>query len=164
MRCSRLWLPASPYLLRPCSRAAYSLSQPVVLLAWLHVYQPNKLASATAPCVALGSGFLLRPTSSILGLVPPASVQSWGGARDGGKRRAAWQASWRSRWLRIFGNRSCVALPPASMQSSRSPQDLLGNCSCIALPPASLQSDAGDDVHGSTNVAGGRMPGATILT
>ena len=44
--------------------------QPLVLLAWLRVYQANKLA--------------------------------WGGARDGGKRRAAWEASLRSRWVRIF--------------------------------------------------------------
>jgi hypothetical protein len=32
--------------------------------------------STTAPCVAFGSGFLLRSTSSFPGLVPPASMQS----------------------------------------------------------------------------------------
>ena len=31
-----------------------------------------------------------------------ANKLAWGGARDGGKRRAAWEASLRSRWVRIF--------------------------------------------------------------
>jgi hypothetical protein len=71
-----------------------------------------------------------------------------------------------SRIHAVVGNCSCVALPPASMQSSATAPALLylphpcsrrqlllrcstsrihavvGNCSCVALPPASMQSSA----------------------
>ena len=39
----------------------------------------HRALSALASCVALGSGILLRSTSSILGLVPPAFLHSHAG-------------------------------------------------------------------------------------
>ncbi|MFT5450521.1 MAG: hypothetical protein ACI9DC_005729 [Gammaproteobacteria bacterium] len=64
--------------------AGASVWQPLVLLVWLRVYQANKLAWGGAfsheKCV----------------------VMLQGEARDGGKRPAAWEASLRSRCVRIF--------------------------------------------------------------
>jgi len=62
---------------------------PLALLAWLHAYQPNKLA--------------------------------WGGARHGGKRRAAPQAALLSRWVVIEKILTHLDAKAAEPQTTRLP-------------------------------------------
>ena len=47
--------------------------------------------------------------------VDQANKLPWGGARDGGKRRAAWDVSLQSRWVRIFDTGKDLELTTAAL-------------------------------------------------
>ena len=89
-------------------------------------------SSATAPCVALGSGILLRSTSSIPGLVPPASLQSFTVSGRAGLH--VWTDPPRAMATAMLFARRILHLTPAGLARKLAPGEFFGRSVHLFYP------------------------------